>query len=202
MGLLDESISHTSIDSDEAIVARCQKGDRSAFDELVLRYQKKVFNVTYRMLGNYTEASDVAQEAFIRAYRSIKRFRGQSSFYTWLYTIASNLCRNRLRYLSRQRASVVSLDNPVRTEEGVVHREPVSATPAPAAVLDRKEKGEFIQEAINLLDEPHRIVVVLRDIELLPYGEISRILKVNIGTIKSRLHRARSLLREKLKDVI
>lgn len=199
---MGDSFSHTSVDNDEAIIARCQNGDRGAFDELVLKYQRRIFNTTYRMLGNYTEASDVAQEAFIRAYRSIKKFRGQSSFYTWLYTIASNLCRNRLKYLSRQREKLVSLDNPIETEEGVVSREVVDTSPSPIAVLDQKAKGEYIQKAINSLDEPHRIVVVLRDIELLPYDEISHILKVNIGTIKSRLHRARSLLREELKDVI
>jgi len=199
---LDESFGHTSVDSDEALVAKCQKGDRNAFDELVLRYQKKVFNITYRMVGNYTEASDLAQEAFVRAYKSIRKFRGQSSFYTWLYTIASNLCRNRLRYLRRQRKSVVSLDDPVQTEEGVVSRGVADKSLSPMAILERKEKGEFIQKVINSLDEEHRIVVVLRDIEMLPYDEICRILKVNIGTIKSRLHRARSLLKEKLKDVI
>jgi len=199
---LDERFSHTSVDSDEALVAKCKKGERSAFDELVLRYQKKVFNISYRMVGNYTEASDLAQEAFIRAYRSIKKFRGQSSFYTWLYAITSNICRNRLRYFRRQRASVVSLDNPVKTEEGVVSREVADTSLSPVAILERKVKGEFIQKAINSLDEKHRIVVVLRDIELLPYEEISRILKVRIGTIKSRLHRARSLLREELKDLI
>lgn len=199
---MDDSFSHTSVDSDESLVAKCQKGERSAFDELVLRYQKKVFNITYRMVGNYTEASDLAQEAFVRAYKSIKKFRGQSSFYTWLYTIASNICRNRLRYLARHRRSVVSLDNPVHTEEGVVSREIADTSLSPMAILERKMKGESIQKAINSLDARHRIVVVLRDIELLPYDEICRILKINIGTIKSRLHRARSILREKLKDVI
>lgn len=94
------------------------------------------------------------------------------------------------------------MDNPIQTEEGVVSREVADTSLSPMAILERKEKGEFIQKALNSLDEKHRIVVVLRDIELMPYDEISRILKINIGTIKSRLHRARSLLKEKLKDVI
>lgn len=199
---MDESFGNKSVDSDEDLVAKCQKGDISAFDKLVLRYQKKVFNITYRMAGNYTEASDLAQEAFVRAYKSIRKFRGQSGFYTWLYTIACNICRNRLRYLRRQVKSVVSLDDPIQTEEGVVSREVADKSLSPLAILDRKEKVEFIQKAISSLDEEHRIVVVLRDIEMLPYDEICRILKVNIGTIKSRLHRARVLLKEKLKDVI
>lgn len=199
---MNGSVSLNTVSSDEAIVARCQEGDRGAFDELVLKYQTRIFNITYRMLGNYTEASDVTQEAFIKAYRSIKKFRGQSSFYTWLYTIASNLCRNKLKYLSRERRRLVSLDNPVQTEEGIMAKEIVDTSSSPVAILEQKVKEECIQKAINSLDENHRMVVVLRDIELLPYNEISCILKVNVGTIKSRLHRARYLLRERLKDVI
>lgn len=186
---------------DLELLKRCRSGDLGAFDLLVLRYQNRVFNLAYRLLGDYEEAKDMAQEAFVRAYRSLKSFREESSFYTWLYRIVTNLCKNKLRSWSRS-LKPISLDNPVRKEENQVTPTLVDPKLTPAQVLERKNLQQEVQKAIAGLPGEYRLVVVLRDMEELPYEKIADIIGCSVGTIKSRLHRGRLLLREKLKDVI
>jgi RNA polymerase sigma-70 factor (ECF subfamily) len=186
---------------DIGLIERCQEGSREAFDELVLKYQKRVFNLAYRLLNNYEEANDVAQEVFVRAYKGIRWFRKESSIFTWLYRITMNLSKNRLKALNREKKRLEPLDDPIATEEGEIKKEIIANEPSPSEVLVQKERAELIQEALASLDDEFRAALVLRDIEGLTYEEIAQILNLNVGTVKSRLHRARLMLKEKLQGV-
>ena len=175
--------------SDEpALVARLRAGDGQAFEELVRGYQHRVFGVAVRMLGNAAEAEEVAQEVFLRAYRAIADFRGEAKLSTWLYAIASRLCLTRLG--SGERSAV-------RQGEEALARL-ANGHASPAAALERSELEAALHRAIGELDEERRLVVVLRDLEGLAYEEIAAALDLPIGTVRSRLHRARMDLKEKL----
>jgi RNA polymerase sigma-70 factor (ECF subfamily) len=167
---------------------RLRAGDAPAFEELVMTYQHRVFGVALRMLGNRAEAEEVAQEAFVRAHRALGDFRGDAKLSTWLYAITSRLCLNRLasgeRRLTRQ------------GEESLLRLS--DAGPRPDAALERRELETALGRAIAELPEDRRIVVVLRDIEGLSYEEIAQVLELELGTVRSRLHRARADLKEKL----
>jgi len=185
-----------------SLIARCKEGSREAFEELVLKNQKKIFNVAYKLLQNYDEANDVAQEVFVRAFRAIKGFRQESGIFTWLYRITVNLSKNRMKVLARERKRTDSLDDPIVTEEGQVMREVAEDKPSPSQILADKERAELIQAALADLEKEFKTVLVLRDMEGQSYEEIAQITRVNIGTVKSRLHRARMMLKEKLKGVL
>ena len=186
---------------DFELICRCKSGSPGAFDELVLKFQRKVFNVAYRLLNNYDEANDVAQEVFVRAWRAIKEFRQEAGIFTWLYRITVNLSRNRLKIMNRDKVRLKSMDDPVATGEGEMKQEIAEDGPLPPEILENKERQELIQSALVSLDAQHREVLVLRDVEGMSYEEIARILLINIGTVKSRLHKARALLRERLEGV-
>lgn len=191
------------VNDDIFLVEKCRRGESQAFDQLVIKYQKRIFNLTYRMLGNYEEANDLAQETFIRAYKKLGSFRKEASFYTWLYRLASNLCKNKLRQWQRQgQFQTQSLHNPV----GDGQRELINCisdqTDGPDKILEKKDLEQCVQRAIDSLQEDHRLVVILRDIQGLSYQEVAAILGCQEGTVKSRLHRARDELKERLKDVI
>ena len=188
------SVSH---DTEEAtLIANAKRGDLAAFDALVLRHQQEVFAVAMRMLGDRDEAQDVAQDAFVRAYRSIGAFRGQAKLSTWLVTITMNLCRNRRRWWARRRRIIVaSLDAPIDTEEGTLGHEVADPSPSPALVAERRERQQQLTGALQLLNEDERSIVVLRDIQGYAYEEIADMLRCRIGTVKSRLSRARLRLR-------
>ncbi|RMH39839.1 MAG: sigma-70 family RNA polymerase sigma factor [Deltaproteobacteria bacterium] len=181
------------------LVRRLRDRDESAFGELVETFQDQVFNLTYRMLGDRAEAEDVAQEVFITVFKSIDSFRGDSKLSTWLYRIAANHCKNRIKYLARRRDRDRSEFNEAvsgRPAAGAVTG-PTQA-PAPDAALDAAQREQLLQRAIAELDEDHRLLVVLRDIDELSYDEICAITGLPEGTVKSRLHRARVALRKKL----
>ncbi|MBI3323897.1 MAG: sigma-70 family RNA polymerase sigma factor [Candidatus Omnitrophica bacterium] len=181
---------------DLALVRRCQAGQSEAFDQLVVRHQQQAFAVAIRLLGDRDEATDVAQDAFIRAYRGIGRFRGEAKFSTWLLAIVINLCRNRRRWWARRRQVIGgSLDEPVETEEGSLPHQVADDAPDPSAQAVTREQSRFVMQALQALDEEARTVIVLRDLEGLSYEEIAGVLKCRIGTVKSRLSRARFRLR-------
>jgi RNA polymerase sigma-70 factor (ECF subfamily) len=167
---------------------RLRAGDAPAFEELVMTYQHRVFGVALRMLGNRAEAEEVAQEAFVRAHRALGEFRGDAKLSTWLYAITSRLCLNRLASAERRL---------VRQGEDVLLRLS-DAGPRPDAALERRELETALGRAIAELPEDRRIVVVLRDLEGLSYEEIAEVLELELGTVRSRLHRARADLKEKL----
>jgi RNA polymerase sigma-70 factor (ECF subfamily) len=188
---------------DAVLIRAFQGGDKAAFDELVLKHQHKLFNLCYRVLGDYQEANDSAQETFIKVYRSLKKFRFESAFSTWLYRIAVNTSKNKLKSAEyRQKKKMVPLDNPASVHNSSPAIGIQDEAHSPAMELEKKERMRVIQEAINALPPEQKVVVTLRDIEGLSYEEIVAITGVNPGTVKSRLARARLDLRKKLRSVI
>ncbi len=193
---------NTSDQDDTELLKAFRGRERDMFDTLVLKHQNRVFNLCYRLLGDYEEANDCAQETFVKAYRSLGRFRFKSTFSTWLYAIAVNTCKNRVKSSEyRHRKKMVRLGNPVETENGSYTVEVGDESQSPVKKLEKKETGELIQEAINSLPEEQRTVIVLRDIQGISYEEIARITGYNPGTVKSKIARAREKLRESLKGV-
>ena len=185
---------------DLELVRACQKGDVDAFEVLVKRYEKRMFNTAYRMTSDYEEAADVVQDGFLAAYRAIGKFRGDASFSTWLTAIIVNHARNRLKQMhTHQRHEGVSIDDPVETPEGPVPFQPASSEASAEERLQRKEVQEKVQECVKTLDEEYRAVLVLRDIQGFSYDEIRDILKIPDGTVKSRLFRARDAMKHCLK---
>lgn len=188
---------------DALLITAFQEGDRTAFDKLVLKHKNKVFNLCYWVIGDYQEANDTAQETFIKVFRSLKKFRFDSSFSTWLFRIAVNTCKNRLNSSEfRQKKKTISLDNPgdPATERSLSQIK--DEAPSPSIELERRERMMLIKEAIDSLPAEQKDVVVLRDIEGLSYEEIVDITGLNVGTLKSRLARARLNLRNRLRSVI
>lgn len=178
---------------DELLIEKIKLGDIDSFEQLVARYETKVYTIAYRYAGNHDDASDLAQEALIRVYRAIGGFRGESSFLTWLYRVVTNVCKDEMR--RRARASVVSMDEMM--ERG---KQPVpdkSAESLEEAVL-RKEWQDEIQQVLNTLTHEHRTIIVMRDIQGYSYEEIASFLECSLGTVKSRLSRARNTLKDLL----
>jgi RNA polymerase sigma-70 factor, ECF subfamily len=195
-GGLAESVEHDDI----ALVRRCQKGDALAFEQLVIKYRSKVFSMIYGMVQNEQDAWDLAQEGFIKAWRSIHRFKGEASFYTWLYRIVTNVAIDSLRRKSFKKTA--EFDD----EIAATQVEPGSKTmpqpdPMPHQGLEREEIRHRIEHAINKLSPEHRAVIVMKEIEELQYNEIAEALGCSIGTVMSRLFYARKKLQTLLKDV-
>lgn len=190
-------------DEDYELVSFCKKGDVDAFEVLVKKHQRRMLNIAYRMIGNYEEACEIVQDAFVSAYRNLKGFKGKSKFSTWLYTIVMNLSKNRLKQLKTQlHREKFSIDNPVLTNDGQIKVEPASSEPSALEKLEKRDVQRKVQECINSLDDEFREVLILRDIQGFSYGEISDLLKAPEGTVKSRLFRAREAVKDCLKKVI
>jgi RNA polymerase sigma-70 factor (ECF subfamily) len=188
-------INITSHIADEELVKKVQQGDVLAFETLVNRYEQKIYNVIYRILGNESATSDILQETFLQVYRSINSFKSQSKFSTWLYRIAVNFA---LMY-KRSKKPVVSLDTPVDSEDGEqMHREIKDWADNPAADSDNAEIKRKINEAIEKLPQDYRSALILRDIDGLSNKEVGKILKLSVPAVKSRIHRARIFLRDNL----
>jgi RNA polymerase sigma-70 factor (ECF subfamily) len=180
------------------LIRRLQQRDERAFEEMVRLYQHKVFNLVYRMIGNSEEAEDVAQEVFVTVFKAIDSFRGEAKFSTWLYRIAANHCKNRMKYLGRRSYKATGeLDEAAERE--LQDAQPSAMRPhvdGPEAVLEGLQLERLVQSGIAALDEEHRALIVLRDVEDLSYDEIASITGLAEGTVKSRLHRARLALKE------
>jgi RNA polymerase sigma-70 factor (ECF subfamily) len=187
-------------DEDEFLVRSAQKGDLRAFEALVEKYQKKMLNLAFRMLGDYEEACDAVQEAFLSAFRAIRKFRGEARFSSWLYGIVLNQARNRLRQIaSRERHHSKSLNDPSGPGSGRSDPDPPSPEVSALDQLEKKEVEGKVQECIDHLEEGYREVLVLRDILGHSYEEIQQTLKLPDGTVKSRLFRARESVKNCLK---
>lgn len=187
------------VSPDEAqLIRRARDGDAPAFGMLVESYERRVFNLAYRMCGNREDAADLAQEALVRAFRAMRRFREQAQFSTWLYRIVVNVCLDYQR--SRMRHPTVSLDEPVSGHDGDIPRQVVSEDPDPAVQYERAEIQAAVHRAIGRLAADHRAVVIMRDIQGMAYEEIADVLGVALGTVKSRLNRARMALKEELQQ--
>ncbi len=193
----------TTADEDAGLVFSCKKGDLDAFESLVRKYEKKMLNISLRIAGSHEDAFEIVQDAFVSAYRNVKNFRGRSRFLTWLTAITINLSKNRLKQLRARRAhEPVSLDDPIQTDDGQVAADPPSNEPT---VLDRMERQDVqrkVRDCIEALEADFREVIVLRDMQDFSYDEISTMLKVREGTIKSRLFRAREAVKDCLKRTL
>ena len=175
--------------SDAECVRKLQRGETDAFETLIRRHQKTIFNLVYRMLGDYDEAAEISQEAFLSAYRAIGNFRGDANFSTWLYRIALNHATTRRKSLNTLQQRSVPIEN----------TEPASDPhPGPAESMEKKEIRQRVQQALNRLDPDDAAVILLRDLQDVPYEEVARVLEIPIGTVKSRLHRARLALKSEL----
>ncbi len=193
----------TAKDEDLKYVTLCQKGDTESFDVLVERHQKKMLNIAYRMIGDYDEACDVTQEAFVAAFKSIRQFKAEAKFSTWLYRIVVNYSKNRLKQLSgRSRREGFSIDATGGRNADQLSDQGMSQESNPGVQMEKREREAYVQKCINTLDAEHRDVLILRDIQGFSYEEISAILKVPDGTVKSRLSRARNALKNCLQKVI
>jgi RNA polymerase sigma-70 factor (ECF subfamily) len=187
---LDESV----------LIDRCLAGDDTAFDQVVLRYQDMVFNLACRLLGGYDEAVDLSQEVFLQVYRKLSTFRRDASLRTWIYRIVINRAKNRQRWWKRRMGEMTALsieEAESRPGSGVSARL-VCDDDAPDEALARKEQGQILHRAIEKLPFDQRTILLLKEIEGLSYEEISNTLDLPLGTVKSRLARARKSLRDDL----
>lgn len=183
---------------EEKLIERLKRRDEAAFTELMELYQTKVFHLLFRMLGDKEEARDVAQDVFYTVFKSIDSFRGDSKLSTWIYRVATNHCKNRIKYLGRRARGQKQEFNELSEKDSVE-----SGTMQTSATIDRPDQAvegmeteSIVQRALAKLDEEHRTLVVMRDIEGLSYEEIQSVTGLAEGTVKSRLHRARLQLKE------
>jgi RNA polymerase sigma-70 factor (ECF subfamily) len=191
------------VDEEMKHVRACQKGDAEAFAFLVERHSKKMLNMAYRMLGDYDDACDVTQEAFLAAFRSIAGFQGESKFSTWLCRIVINYAKNRLKQRqSLSRHERAALDEKDGEQGGCAFCLAASDDPDPGEMLERRELEYRVQKCISGLDEDYREVLVMRDIQGFSYDEIRQTLRIPDGTVKSRLSRARLAMKDCLKKIM
>jgi RNA polymerase sigma-70 factor (ECF subfamily) len=182
------------VKDDALLIEEARSGNTASFGQLVCRYQDRLYNTLVHVLGCRDEAEDVAQETFVQAYTKLASFKGQSAFYTWLYRIGVNMSVSRRRRNRRH----VSLESADRTPG----HEPADAGDGPEQQLQRRERAEQVRAALAELSPEHRAILVLREVEGCGYDMISDILDLPIGTVRSRLHRARTQLRDRLKRVL
>ncbi|ANX00898.1 RNA polymerase subunit sigma-24 [Thermoclostridium stercorarium subsp. leptospartum DSM 9219] len=169
-------------------------GDVEAFETLIQSHQKKVYNIALRMTGNPEDAQELAQEAIVRAFTSIGKFRGDSSFSTWLYRITINVCTDFLR--KRNKVTLISMEQGAASNDNQQGLQIEEESPGPDELAEKKQLKKLVRDAMDALSEEHRQVLILRDILKLSYKEIANTLKVNEGTIKSRINRARAGLKK------
>lgn len=179
------------IEADELLLDRLRQREEDAFNEIVRLYGDKVFSLVFRLLGNRSEAEDIAQEVFVTVFKSVDTFRGEAKFTTWLLRIAVNHAKNRIKYLGRRPNESGGLESVPDAPSRLV---------APDAALEAAELEDIMQKAINALGEEQRVVLLLRDVEELSYEEICEITGLAEGTVKSRLHRARMALKDHLEE--
>jgi RNA polymerase sigma-70 factor (ECF subfamily) len=187
-------------DIDAELVARVQRGDKKAFDLLVLKYQRKIMRLLSRMIRDPSEIEDVAQEAFIKAYRALPQFRGDSAFYTWLYRIAINTARNWMASAGRRPSAPNALEN----EDGETFNETdnLSDISTPESMVASREIAETVNAAIEGLPEELRTAIVLREIEGMSYEDIAQSMGCPIGTVRSRIFRAREAVAARLRPLL
>lgn len=205
IGSLLRERSLTLTNSDASLIARCQKADAAAFNEIVGRYKNKIFSYLYRMTGNAEDAEDLTQEVFVRMYTNIASFRAEASLSTWLFRIAGNLCVDSYRRGKKTRGLVHSLDAPIGGEDDdsvMSTRDVPDVSQAPETLFGRKELAAHIQAALQKLPPKLRSAIVLHDVEGLPYEEIAVAESIPLGTVKSRIFNARVALREHLRPYL
>lgn len=179
---------------DKRIIERCRRGEKDAFNELIIRYEKRIYNYAFRLSGSYDAANDIASDTFLRVYNSLANFRGESSFITWLFRIVTNIY---LDSKKRERARPAqSLDEIIELGEASVSVQVDDSAPGPAQVAEAGERTQLLQNAISSLPDYQRMMIVMYHSDGQSYEEIAAALDMPIGTVKSRLNRARLSLRE------
>ncbi|MFZ6744515.1 RNA polymerase sigma factor RpoE [Undibacterium sp. JH2W] len=190
----------TEREIDQLLVERVQRGDKKAFELLVSKYQRKLMRLVSRLVYDHAEAEDVVQEAFIKAYRALPNFRGESAFYTWLYRIGVNTAKNHL--VTQGRRAPTSTDADVDEAESFVDAEGLRDINTPESLLASKQIAETVNSAMLTLPEELRNAITLREIEGLSYDEIAEVMLCPIGTVRSRIFRAREAIAEKLRPLL
>ncbi|MCA3220995.1 MAG: RNA polymerase sigma factor RpoE [Burkholderiales bacterium] len=185
---------------DQALVERVQRGDKRAFELLVSKYQRKIFRLLSRLIRDPAEIEDVAQEAFIKAYRALPNFRGESAFYTWLYRIAINTAKNHL--VAQGRRAPTTTETEVEDAENFDEADQLRDYNTPDAMLLSRQVGEAVNRAIEKLPEDLRTAIVLRELEGLSYEEIAEAMNCPIGTVRSRIFRAREAIAGELRPLL
>ena len=185
---------------DQQLVEQAQQGDRHAFDVLVAKYQRKLGRLVARLVKDSAEVEDVVQEAFIKAYRALPAFRGESAFYPWLYRIGVNTAKNYLVSLGRRAPTSTEFNND--EAEGFAEGDLLRDIDTPESLLMTKQIGQTVNQAMETLPEELRNAIVLREIEGLSYEEIARIMDCPIGTVRSRIFRAREAVANKLRPML
>jgi RNA polymerase sigma-70 factor (ECF subfamily) len=179
------------------VIDSCRAGDGNAFGQMVLAYQRRVYNIAYRMLGNKEEAKDLAQEVFLSVFESIKNLREEMKFEPWLIQITLNHCRNRWKYLRRRKYfQSDSLDSAAETDDGEMTKQIHDPSDNPETLLEKKMIQDLIQRGLLQLREEQRELIVLRDLQGLSYQEVGKLFSLPEGTVKSKIHRARMELKE------
>ena len=186
-------------EDEKTLIVKCQKGDYEAFEILIDKYNERAYAVAFGVMGNHHDASDMTQESFIKVYKNIGKFNFRSSFNTWLYRIVKNTCIDELR--KKKRKKVVSLDAGIEGDDGDYFMQVVDEKADIQAKLESEETTELVWSALEKLNEKHRSVLVLADIKGYDYLEISRMLDLPLGTVKSRISRARENMAEILKRI-
>jgi RNA polymerase sigma-70 factor (ECF subfamily) len=189
----------TQDENDQELVRRVQSGDQSAFNVLVLKYQHRVLKLISRFVRDAAEAEDVAQEAFLKAYRALASFRGDSAFYTWLYRIAINTAKNAL---VAQRRRPVDFDLDLQDPEQFERQAKLKEADTPEGVVLTEEIRQAVEQAMEQLPEDLRTAIVLRELEGLSYEEIAAAMDCPVGTVRSRIFRAREAIDKKLKPLL
>lgn len=187
-------------DTDQRLVERAQRGEKHAFDLLVAKYQRKLTRLLSRFIRDPAEVEDVTQEAFIKAYRALPTFRGDSAFYTWLYRIGINTAKNHLVALGRRAPTTTEFD--AEEAEGFTDAEQLRDVDTPESVLMSKQIGATVEAALAALPEELRTAITLREIEGLSYEEIAEMMNCPIGTVRSRIFRAREAIATRLRPLL
>lgn len=190
----------TSREVDAELIDRVRQGDKRAFDLLVLKYQRRIMRLLARMVRNPSDIEDIAQETFIKAYRALPDFRGDSAFYTWLYRIAVNTARNWHVALNRRPQTI----NPAENDEGETFDQIDNLTDinTPEALLASRQVADTISQAMQELPDDLRIAILLREVEGMSYDDIAQTMQCPIGTVRSRIFRARETIARKLRPVL
>ena len=185
--------------TDAQLVRRVQKGEKGAFDLLVLKYQHRIVNLVMRYVRDQDQALDITQEAFLKAYRALPRFRGESAFYTWLYRIAVNTAKN---YLAAQRRRPMDIELDMQDPEQYELHAKLRETDTPEGITLSQELNETVQRAIQALPEDLRTAIILRELDGMTYEEIAQTMECPVGTVRSRIFRARDAIGKKIGNLI